>query len=764
MRVSACLIVKNEENTLGRCLDSIHGHVDEIIVVDTGSRDGTRDLARRYTDKLFEFPWRHDFAAARQFSFDRASGDWVFWVDADDVVQNPAGIRPAVGSAPSDVNCFYWKYRAGQDAYGNPTCEFWRERCVRNNYNFRWVGRVHEVLVPRSRAVVRRDENVTVVHYRDVASPHRNVRRNLEILQREYAGCRGRPSPRLLHCLGSEYADLGHFDLAIDYLRRYVRVSQWNEEKYLALLRIAELRRLQGRHHDAAATAQEALDLIPNWPNACFSLAETFYFLRDWPQVVRWAEAGQARPIPDTYCVMNPLSLRYSWIIHYTNALFHVGRVRDALEWTEKALAICPGEDWHRINRDVFSARLQDACAAGITEPPPQRPGDRLPSLSWYGPLFDPSGYAEEGREFVLGLDNVGVPLRTVPLTDWSPRQVALPLTDSSTLRRLASTPAGDSSSDTASDRSRRAVTVFHMFPTRYRRIQDGGYHIGRTMCETDRIPATWVECCNTMDEIWVPCAHNVETFSRSGVAREKLVRMPQGINVERYRSGNSAMRLPGGRRFNFLSVFEWSRRKGWDVLVRAFAAEFRPIDNVALIIKTGSCGGYPLSRIRQEVVAELRGARIGWNLPANIILFPCNLTAEQMPALYRGAHAFVLPSRGEGWGRPLMEAMLMGLPTIGPRWSGPLEFMNDDNSYLTDCEVVGVQEACWREAPVFRGHCWAEPSVTHLRRLMRQVIEDVDGARQRGQAASHHIAANFSREKVAAMVRDRLLEISATL
>jgi glycosyltransferase involved in cell wall biosynthesis len=88
MHVSAVLIVKNEAKTLGRCLQSIHGHVDEIVVVDTSSSDATKDIARQYTDRLAVFPRRQDFAAARQDAFDLASGNWVFWLDTDEVVLN----------------------------------------------------------------------------------------------------------------------------------------------------------------------------------------------------------------------------------------------------------------------------------------------------------------------------------------------------------------------------------------------------------------------------------------------------------------------------------------------------------------------------------------------------------------------------------------------------------------------------------------------------------------------------------------------------
>ena len=78
------MIVRNEEDVLARCLDSVSSLVDEIIIVDTGSQDKTREIAARYTDHVYDFTWIDDFAAARNFSFSKATMDYQMWLDADD--------------------------------------------------------------------------------------------------------------------------------------------------------------------------------------------------------------------------------------------------------------------------------------------------------------------------------------------------------------------------------------------------------------------------------------------------------------------------------------------------------------------------------------------------------------------------------------------------------------------------------------------------------------------------------------------------------
>ena len=86
--ISLCMIVKNEEEVLERCLNSLKGLMDEIIIVDTGSTDSTKEIAARYTDKIYDFSWCDDFAAARNFSFSKATQEYIYAPDADEVLDD----------------------------------------------------------------------------------------------------------------------------------------------------------------------------------------------------------------------------------------------------------------------------------------------------------------------------------------------------------------------------------------------------------------------------------------------------------------------------------------------------------------------------------------------------------------------------------------------------------------------------------------------------------------------------------------------------
>ena len=86
--ISLCMIVRDEESVLDRCLSCVKDIADEIIIVDTGSTDKTKEIAALYTDKIYDFKWIDDFSAARNFSFSKASMDYIMWLDADDVIDS----------------------------------------------------------------------------------------------------------------------------------------------------------------------------------------------------------------------------------------------------------------------------------------------------------------------------------------------------------------------------------------------------------------------------------------------------------------------------------------------------------------------------------------------------------------------------------------------------------------------------------------------------------------------------------------------------
>jgi glycosyltransferase involved in cell wall biosynthesis len=356
--ISVALIVKNEERALGRCLDSLAGAVDEIVVVDTGSDDGTKRVARRYTDKIYDFVWCDDFAAARQFAFDRTTGDWVAWADADDVIIHADRIKPLLAATPPEVCGYSWRYIYGWDPSGKPALQFWRERCVRNDGSFRWAGRVNEVLVPQWACVQMQNLDIVVEHHPDPERATQKQGRNLKILEEEYEASTETLEPRMLFYLGREYADAGNTERAIEVLQRYVEVSDWDDERFRAQTQLAQLHRKQAQYHLALDADLRALKIHPQWPDAYFGLAETYYYLRDWPKVIHWCDIGRAMPIPQTNVFVNPRDYDVNWIIYYTNALYHMGELEAALEWTRRALEIHPDDSWHRQNAGSFEREL----------------------------------------------------------------------------------------------------------------------------------------------------------------------------------------------------------------------------------------------------------------------------------------------------------------------------------------------------------------------------------------------------------------------
>ena len=374
-------------------------------------------------------------------------------------------------------------------------------------------------------------------------------------------------------------------------------------------------------------------------------------------------------------------------------------------------------------------------------------------SFVWTGPVYEPTGYADEGRGLLRAMDRLGVRVALRPAT--AERPGFKQLLSRKDLKVFAEQEARQVYPD--------FVVCRHFPADAFVRNPNARVSVGRTMFETDALPAHWVERCNERDELWLPSQFNRETFAAAGV-RTPVVIVPGGIDTTRYHENIAPLSVPGLRGTVFLSVFEWRYRKGWDVLLRAWANAFTPDDDVTLLLRT-----YPASnthgRDRHALVESSINAFLktqcgkARHQVAPIVALTETLPDSALPSLYNTAHAFVLPTRGEGWGRPLMEAMASALPVIATRWSAHLEFMNDANSLLLDIE--GLEEITDQTLPLYVGQRWASPSAEHCTTLLRRVHSDRGAARALGAAARADMAANWTWERPARIIADRLTELA---
>lgn len=344
------------------------------------------------------------------------------------------------------------------------------------------------------------------------------------------------------------------------------------------------------------------------------------------------------------------------------------------------------------------------------------------------GVIYGGSGYAQENLPITLALSRHGVAVRIDPLMQLYDTQNLLPRETQTALEFMKIQPI---------DLSRgvyfQAVPAHDLLSNIYARRR-----ICRTMFETDSIPAGWVEKCNGMDEVWVPSYFNFETFLRAGVDEHRLRWMQEGEDTHLFRPGHAPFEIPGARGFNFLSVFQWTQRKGPDVLLKAYISEFKEDEDVALILRTYGRSGPDSDMLPQLLYYIERELHIPIEKTPPIILLPGLIPNQDVPRLYASADCFVLPSRGEGWGRPCTEALASEMPVIATRWSGQLDFLTDENSYLIDCKVVPTPADV--DVEIFAGHQWAEPDVAHTRALMRHVFTHREEAKQKARRGRQDI------------------------
>ncbi|MDR2431979.1 MAG: glycosyltransferase family 2 protein [Candidatus Margulisbacteria bacterium] len=193
--LSLCMIVRDAANNLALCLDSVKNAVDEIIIVDTGSRDNTVAVARKYTDKVYHFKWRDDFARARNYSLKFATQDWILVMDDDEALARDSAktIKRFLAQGAQNINGYsVWIYNCDRQAAEN---EIWKNkkhkgwevhqhtRLLRNNAGLKFRGFLHEA--PTGKNLVFYDADLKILHYGYSVYTSQRAERNLRIMRKQ---------------------------------------------------------------------------------------------------------------------------------------------------------------------------------------------------------------------------------------------------------------------------------------------------------------------------------------------------------------------------------------------------------------------------------------------------------------------------------------------------------------------------------------------------------------------------------------------------
>ena len=371
--ISACLIVRDEEPRVERALQSIRPFVDELVVVDTGSKDHTLEIVAKYANKYESYTDCNDpvtgeiqsFAMARNRALALATHDWVVWMDADDTIQNAAGFRAVVDAhANFPVVQVLMPYEYSHDEKGICRLLHYRERLVYPRHKFEWRGGVHEVLCPKELCHTSFENSIRYIHNRH--GKMGNPNRNINILTKMLAD--GDTDPRTLFYAGLEYSYRRDFAKSNEILLKYASASGWEEEICLALMQVSNNCLELNEVDQAFGHAVKAQTLCESRSECYFQVAKCAYQKslqevgkdteRRWlERCVHFATLGLSLPEKPSTLFVDPLERKFEVHRYLNMALNKLGRVHEALESVKTALRVKPDEGFE-LNRKVYEVFL----------------------------------------------------------------------------------------------------------------------------------------------------------------------------------------------------------------------------------------------------------------------------------------------------------------------------------------------------------------------------------------------------------------------
>lgn len=290
---SLCMIVKDEEKVIERCLKSVKDLFDEIIIVDTGSTDKTKEIVKKYTNKVYDFKWVDDFSKARNFSFSKATKKYIMWLDADDVVfeKDLNKLKELKKTLDDSIDIVMMNYDISFDENMKPTFSYYRERLFKRSKKYKWVDPIHEVIQLTGKVI---HKDISISHMKEYQNdPDRNIRIFENIIKNG-----SKLSARQKFYYARELYYKKRFNESITLLEKFIDDKDgWIENKISACLDLAKCYKEIKQPKNRLETLFKSFTLDLPRAEICCEIGSYYMDQSDYHKAIFWYEIAKKCPL-----------------------------------------------------------------------------------------------------------------------------------------------------------------------------------------------------------------------------------------------------------------------------------------------------------------------------------------------------------------------------------------------------------------------------------------------------------------------------------
>jgi len=341
--------------------------------------------------------------------------------------------------------------------------------------------------------------------------------------------------------------------------------------------------------------------------------------------------------------------------------------------------------------------------------------------VEWVG-FFNHTGYGQSATSYVLALDDSEKYDVKIQCIHNTPKKEAYTERVFNRLVHMLNKPDNPN-----------AIQIYHTIPDMHRRVRALNKKIAFVTFETFEPPSQWVTLLNRCDAIFCPSKFNFNMFVRGGVT-QPVFHIPHVIDMDIWKDEVSPIREYD--EFTFVFSGTWQKRKGYDILLKAWMNEFEPYERVRLVIKTDRT-----KKAEEDVVLARRESEKKEIAP---ISFEREIFNELgMAQFLKSADCFICPTLGEGFGLPGMQCMALRVPVITTDFSGCQDYANESNCTLLETSGF-LFHTSLDPRPQFRNKKWPRIKVETIQKAMRHVFENYEVAQKKADKAYRFVHDNF--------------------